>query len=146
MYDSSKDVLEFQGAWQNAVRIFKQIRRIYEGESFSLMYLLKKNDVVLPSEISKKMETTSARTSAILNSLEKKGEISRDIDPENRNNVLVSLTNSGRQRALDIMFQSQNLIKRVLSNMGERDAKEFIRLIKVFTSSFSECSEDLKLE
>lgn len=75
---------------------FERITRVSRGEIFVLKILLFNNGTSTPTEISEVMKSTKGRISAILNSLEKKGFIGREIDKDNRRNIIVTLTDSGR--------------------------------------------------
>jgi len=112
--------------------MMEQMGRGGKGELFILKYLCEKNSAVIPSEISGAMHTSTARISAALGSLEKKDQIRREIDKNNRRNILVTITERGRERSLSEMLQMQKKLKSIFTEMGERDAYELVRLIKCF--------------
>ena len=66
--------------------------------------------------------------------LESKGMIKRETDKSDRRKVLVSVT----KKAADILQKAENIRKetffKVVTEMGERDADEFIRLANKFIS------------
>jgi DNA-binding MarR family transcriptional regulator len=105
-----------------------------KGERFALFYLMHRGGecVVTPSDIAKATHTSSARVAMILKSLEAKGYIERNTDPDDRRKVIVSVTKAGR----DIITREQRelvkIIAAVFKRMGERDANEFIRLSDIF--------------
>lgn len=103
-----------------------------KGEQFILGYLYEKNSPVTPSEISDAMRISSARVSAALGALEKKGQIIREIDRNNRRNILVTITDSGRDRNRSNKLRMREFMITVLTEMGETDSAEFVRLIKRF--------------
>ena len=109
-----------------------QMGRSGKGELFILKFLSDKKTAVIPSELSDAMHTSTARISAALNSLEKKGQIHREIDPHNRRNILVTITPAGRERSHNDMLQMRKLMVGILTEMGEDDALEFIRLLTRF--------------
>ena len=111
----------------------EQMSRSGKGELFILKYLNDKNTAVLPSEISDAMHSSNARISAALGSLEKKGQIHREIDITNRRNILVTITEEGRGRICLNMKNMRERMVGILTEMGEHDAAEFIRLIKRFS-------------
>ena len=76
--------------------VFERITRVSRGEIFVLKILLLRDGTSTPTEISEAMRSTKGRVSAILNSLEKKGFVGREIDRDNRRNIIVTLTDSGR--------------------------------------------------
>lgn len=58
----------------------ENINRANKGELFVLHFLAVRNTEVLPSELSTALQASTARISALLGALEKKGQIVRDID------------------------------------------------------------------
>lgn len=102
------------------------------GELFVLkhLYICKKD--VLPSELSEAMNATTARVSALLATLEKKDQITRKIDPNNRRNILVSITPKGSERIEDELNTKMEAMIKIFSEMGEEDSNEFIKLSKKF--------------
>jgi len=123
--------------------IMEQMGRSAKGELFILNFLSGKDAPVLPSEISEAMHTSTARISAALGSLEKKGQVHREIDTSNRRNILVTITEAGRERIRAIMAGMRGRIVRVLTEMGERDAVEFVRLTKLFFEAAGRMYEDI---
>ena len=122
--------------------MIEQMGRSNKGELFILKYLYDKNTAVIPSEISDAMHTSTARISAALGALEKKGQIHREIDTTNRRNILVTITEAGRERSL---FESKEMRKHlvnILKEMGEGEALEFVRLLKRFSEIASQVIEN----
>ncbi len=98
------------------------------GETFALQYIAMREGPVLPGEISNEMGISSARIAAALNSLERKGLITRRIDSNDRRRILVELTSEGISQA---EAQSHELLKnitRMLSSLSEEDAREYVRI------------------
>lgn len=110
--------------------MFEHMTKATRGESFVLKFLLKSNSPVLPSELSTALNSSTARISAILNSLEKKGELAREIDKANRRNILVTITEAGRKRAKDDMQKVYDRMVDTFTEMGEADTRELIRLMR----------------
>ena len=119
MSNSQKDMLE-------------NMNRANKGELFVLHYLSMSNTAVLPSELSAALNSSTARISALLGSLEKKNQIERDIDKSNRRNILVTITEAGRERAEAEMRDIEENLARVFIEMGETDTAEFLRLSEQF--------------
>jgi DNA-binding MarR family transcriptional regulator len=112
--------------------MFENINRVNKGELFVLHFLSMRKTVVIPSEISAALNASTARISALLGALEKKGQIEREIDKSNRRNILVSITEAGRKRAEAEMIETRKGMKLIFVEMGEKDTEEFIRLTKRF--------------
>ena len=108
----------------------EEFTRNQKGEQFILHYLYKNKRPMLPSEISAAMRSSSARVSAALNTLEKKGLILREIDPANRRNILVSLTDDGAEYIQALVAKRNQQLLEILTAMGEEDAAEYVRLTK----------------
>ncbi|BAE85602.1 MarR family winged helix-turn-helix transcriptional regulator [Desulfitobacterium hafniense] len=113
----------------NRHRSHKQINESMQGELFVLQYIALHEGDVLPSEISNKMGISSARVAATLNSLEKKGLITRRIDTSDRRRILVELTLNGKEEAEKHFQMILKNVAEMLSALGERDAKEYVRII-----------------
>lgn len=117
----------------NRKDMMENLNRAHKGELFVLHYLAVCNREVLPSELSVALQASTARISALLGALEKKGQIVRDIDKNNRRNILVTLTEEGRNRAEAEMREMKNRMVRIFTDMGEADTIEFIRLTRLFS-------------
>ena len=111
----------------------EHVGRSGKGELFILKFLCDKGEAVIPSEISGAMHSSNARISAALGSLEKKGQIHREIDTANRRNILVTITDEGRERIRANMSQMRERMIEIFTEMGELDAAEFVRLLQRFS-------------
>ncbi len=116
----------------------KQINDFMHGENFVLYYIYEHEGNVIPGDISKAMEITSARIAAILNSLDGKGLTSRRIDPEDRRRILIDLTDAGREHVEKQNHIRMSFVVNMLQYLGEDDAKEYIRIIKKLADKNSE--------
>ncbi|NLJ94336.1 MAG: winged helix-turn-helix transcriptional regulator [Clostridiaceae bacterium] len=99
------------------------------GEIFTLLFLRDRKNNALPGEISEIMQISSARVASILNNLENKGFIERQIDKADRRRILVSLTSLGKESANAHYQEVINQICKMFEILGEKDAKEFIRIM-----------------
>lgn len=108
----------------------KQIGKSARGECFVLRCLARSKTPMLPSDLSQKLHASTARVAVVLNTLEKKGLISRSIDPVDRRRILVSLTDAGREYAVAVRIQLCQGMKRLLEELGEQDAQEYLRITK----------------
>ncbi|NLK22290.1 MAG: MarR family transcriptional regulator [Epulopiscium sp.] len=84
---------------------------------------------MLPSDISNEMNISSARVAAMLNNLENKGLITREIDKSDRRRILVELTQDGIEFTKDRNKTVVNYTVRILKLLGEHDAKELVRIV-----------------
>lgn len=126
-------VASFHAIMSNSHKdMIENINRANKGELFVLQFLSMRDTAVLPSELSAALQASTARISALLGALEKKGQIERDIDKSNRRNVLVTITQAGRRRAQSEMEEMGRGMSQVFAEMGEADTREFIRLMRIF--------------
>jgi DNA-binding MarR family transcriptional regulator len=97
------------------------------GESI-ILYCIKKREWIVPSEISDAIGVSTARVATVLNGLEEKGLITREIDSGDRRRIIVKLTQKGAERAEEQHREHIENIKSILSSLGEEDAKELVRI------------------
>lgn len=110
--------------------VLERITRVSRGEIFVLKILLFKDGVSTPSEISEAMKSTKGRISAILNSLEKKGFIGREIDKDNRRNIIVTLSDSGKEYVMNELQECYHIVAHAFEELGEEDSKRFVGLME----------------
>lgn len=132
---ADKAVISFHEIMSNNQKnMLEDINRVNKGELFVLHFLAMRNTAALPSELSVALQASTARISALLGALEKKGQIQRDIDKSNRRNILVTITEAGRVRAETEMKEIQRRMARVFTDMGEEDTEAFLRLVEKFSA------------
>lgn len=107
----------------------RRVSQISKGEMFILDFLLNHEGRGLPGDMGRAMEVSSARTAAVLNALERKGEILRLPDEEDHRRVRVVLTEAGKKRILRVHEDAHQEVKRILAGLGDRDAAELLRLL-----------------
>lgn len=113
----------------------RNFSNVMGGELFILKYLNDERIQVLPGDISNKMNISSARVAAALNSLEKKEFVTRQIDPNDRRKILVAITDKGKEFSLSIEKNILNEVQETLENIGEEDANELVRIVKKMSDS-----------
>ena len=104
--------------------------KLSHGELCVLYFLAKRGGQSLPGELSTASGVSSARTAAVLNGLEKKGEIIRLPDENDRRRVQVKLTECGRRRLEEEKAGVTRRLEEVLHELGEEDAETFLRLLR----------------
>ncbi|SET63950.1 MarR family winged helix-turn-helix transcriptional regulator [Lacrimispora sphenoides] len=125
---SIEELVDSLGDLMSRGKVMDEFNRSGKGEIFILRYLYTKESPASPSELSEALNSSTARISAALRTLEKKGQIHREIDTTNRRFILVTITEEGRERIQANMQRMQNHLIQVLTVMGEKDAREFVRL------------------
>ena len=106
----------------------KKLSDLFMGESFILHYLGFNGGTVLPNEISSAMSISTARVAAVLNKLEGKGLIIREIDKSDRRKILVTLTDEGRAVSEEKKKKVLSETERLLRLLGDKDATELVRI------------------
>ena len=122
-------------------RRFKPQQKINEsmhGETFALHHIASNSGPVIPSEISDAIGISGARIAATLNSLENKGYITRRIDTSDRRRILITLTDKGREQEEAHRRMLCETIEKMLRQLGEHDAKEYIRISRKM-AELAEC-------
>ena len=127
--DMAKELLKSM-ILANKSQSFTKLSKAIHGELFALHMVALHDGDISPGEISKIAGTSPARIAAELNSLEHKGLITREIDPNNRRRILVYLTPEGKKREVEHHREAQQVAAGLLSQLGEQDACEYIRLIR----------------
>ncbi len=108
----------------------QKINASLRGEEFVLHQIAISGEHIIPSEISGAMGISGARTAATLNGLEKKGYITRRIDPSDRRRILISLTPKGREQEETYRRGLTETLEKMLRQLGEHDAKEYVRITR----------------
>ena len=106
----------------------KNIDEALQGEAFVLHYMARRTEDVQPGEIGAETGVSSARVAQTLNSMEKKGQITRQIDVDDRRRILVRLTPEGRSAAEAHLRHVLGLVSKILGLLGEADAREYVRI------------------
>lgn len=101
-----------------------------QGELKTLVYFITTGrENVLPTELSVELSLSTARVANTLNSLEKKGYITRSMSPQDRRKILVNITPSGREHVEQKRAEVHQKFTYLFLGMGNQDAKDFVRLI-----------------
>ena len=130
MVDYAALAVEFLSKTQLFVkdRLNKPIDEAVQGEGFVLYYIAFNNGCVFPGEIGHAMCVSTARVATALNSLEKKGLITRQIDASDRRKILVRITAEGKILAEKNYRNAVDVIVKRFTLLGEHDAKEYVRI------------------
>lgn len=121
---------------------FSKLEKSSRGESVVIKLLDRLGEPTSPKNLAETLNLTSARIAGVLGSLEKKGQITRSMDPKDRRRIHVSLTNCGKKIAKAQKREMRDKVIQVFKLMGEEDTKKFIEL----TAKFVEYSHKLSME
>ena len=85
---------------------------------------------------------SKAAVSQMLSSLERRGLINRKVDPQNRRNLILSLTSTGRIALKEKSVEVDQRIAEIISYMGEPDALQFTAIIEKMNDALKASSEN----
>jgi DNA-binding MarR family transcriptional regulator len=117
------------------------IQQIYEATSGD-----QEHKGIYVSALAKKMDIVLSSASRTLNSLEKRGLISREIDPDNRRNICVMLTEKGCLVRKKCLEKVNLMVGRVVEGMGKEDMDQLIALWNRFIDQMENVVNDMTEE
>ncbi len=85
--------------------------------------------------LSSRLGLTKSTVSQTLNSMEEKGWIRRGIDPDNRRQTTIDLTDAGRQKMAALFREGMTRVSIVLEKMGQESAEQFVEMIEKFLAA-----------
>jgi DNA-binding MarR family transcriptional regulator len=101
------------------------------------------NNVTM-KEIRENLFATKAAVSQTLNALEKKGYIARDVDKNNRRNIIVTLTPEGRSALHDCTELFHTKLDMFIENLGKENAKQVMALTEKMIEAMEACNANLE--
>ena len=108
------------------------------GENAVLTYLVHHSTESHPSELAEKLSLVPGRMTDILNTLEKKGMIRREKDPEDRRRVLVMITPKGIRNVTERREQIRMQYSGLYEALGLEDMIKLIELLVKVNQYFDE--------
>lgn len=108
----------------------EEISAAMRGEMAVLRLLAMENRALTAGEISRMLHMTTSRIAAVLGALDKKALIVRSTDAQDKRRVQVTLTTKGLAICQRKKQAALKNISHALSQLGEQDAKEFVRLMR----------------
>lgn len=121
--DISKLTFEMEKVCRTKEVFFCDSINITPVEFRCLRYLLKANFAQL-KVLASDMDLTPSRVTSLLNSLEKKGYIIREIDKEDRRIIKVALTSIGRDFAKNVQDKYVKFHEDILSSIDDENKLE----------------------
>lgn len=119
------------------VKLERDVSKLMKGELLALGYLIEHHNHAYPKDLSREMLSSTARIAAMLNNLEKKGLITRQVDPKDNRQIVVSLTPEGIKTCCNYQDQLKQQIIYLFEQLGPEDAKEYLRLQKKVLAIYS---------
>ena len=108
------------------------------GENAVLTYLVHHSTEIHPSELAEKLSLVPGRMTDILKTLEKKGMIRREKDPEDRRRVLVMITPKGIRNVTERREQIRIQYSGLYEALGQEDTIKLIELLGKMNQYFDE--------
>lgn len=99
------------------------------GEANALHVLHHHPEGVTPTELARACQVSSARIAKMLNQLEERGLVRREASPSDHRSVIVHLTDEGELEVRQRFERVNDYVAGVLSELGEDDARELVRLV-----------------
>lgn len=101
------------------------------GELFLLQFIANDSgESISPSELAAMCGFSTAHVAITLKKLEGRGFIVRETDKEDRRRTSVTITEAGLAVHLGRMREHRCRTERMLSELGEEDAREYVRLVR----------------
>ena len=110
------------------VKFEKEIFTKLKNDIFILSYLQSHGGAAHPKELSEDFMISSARMAVILKQLEAKGSIARTNDPQDSRQTIIQITAAGREFFEACNARIVDFIARIFEKIGEKDARELIRI------------------
>ena len=101
-----------------------------QGETGVLVYLAFFQDKITPSELSVSLKVSMPRIISVLNSLESKNLIIKNIDNDDKRKTIVVITKKGKEYIDEKKEEAIEHISRVMEKLEESEIEEYIRLSK----------------
>ncbi|NHC42798.1 winged helix-turn-helix transcriptional regulator [Bacillus sp. MM2020_1] len=116
----------------------KKVDDLSNGEKRILGYLAFWKKGVTSGEISEKLFLSTPRVASALKSLSKKGFIERNRDEHDKRIVIVTITEAGHSFVMEEYEEALSMLETTLQKLGEKDAMEFVRILKRITEIATE--------
>ena len=107
----------------------QEIQENLKGESFLLSYLESHQGESTPGDLRTALGVSAPRTAAMLRTLEEKGLLQRRVNGRDKRRVVVTMTEDGRRTAACRRQELTERVRYALEQLGERDTREFIRIL-----------------
>ena len=130
---SSRELLSMFWQLRHAVRA-RSFNGELRGENVTLLFLLEHGGAATTGEISRGLYVTMPRATALINSLEDKGYITRSHSLSDRRKARAVLTDAGRETITAALEKIVLHISQLLEFLGEEDSTAFLRTARKLAS------------
>lgn len=111
------------------------------GRFTLLALLLQKNEGMMPSELAQKVGVTQATISGLINSLEKSQLVQRAHHEKDGRSYLIALTDSGRQKCLEILPLYHERIAKYWSSVADLEKHQLNGALEKLLTSIHKLGE-----
>lgn len=111
------------------------------GEFFMMKLLIrheKSGENVTAKSISEYLNISRPAVSQMLNGLEKKGFIERSVDENDRRQICIKITNSGKTLVAGMCKKHEEIFGKIMNKVGAEDIKELQRILNSILNALIE--------
>ena len=108
----------------------RDIRGVSEGEMAILGMLSATDEPQAPGDLAERLQLSSSRVANALKTLERKGFVTREINPADRRGIIVSITPEGDAFGKARFDEAVAGIRDLVADLGEQDATELARILE----------------
>ncbi len=94
------------------------------------------------SDLAANSDVTASGITQIVTALEERGQVRRDMDPDDRRAVRVHLTDEGRAAAERVMASVDSVFGGLVAHLGKAKTRELIELLSLVTEYFDRPKAD----
>lgn len=126
--EKAKELLSFNTEVKNS-KMNNNLHKMARGEAIMMECLARSENGLMPKEIAKFADVSTARVATFLKSVEKKGYVERINLEEDRRKVNIVLTEAGLEK---VKTRREEMLKGVacyLEQLGEEDTENLLRII-----------------
>ncbi|WP_311082589.1 MarR family transcriptional regulator [Paenibacillus polymyxa] len=117
------------------MELFSSLTELVQGENHVLQYLVQhRDDEINPSLLSDHLHVSRSRITAALTGLRKKGYVTMEMSEHDRRRMCVRLTVDGESLIRQKQERIEGYFEALVVGLGEKNVKEFIRLIELSLS------------
>lgn len=98
------------------------------GETGTLLYLTFVKAKATPSEIATSLEVSMPRILSVVNSLERKALLTKEIDALDKRKKVIKITEKGRKIVLEKKEEAVEKITKIIEKLEEKEVLEYIRI------------------
>lgn len=125
-------------------KTFAQISHVTMGMRAVVQLLHQKKEAITSKEISDAMNVSSARMTVLLQKMEGEGLIRKDNSPNDARSILVSLTEKGREKALEVERYHYEFIEEILTEYTLEDLELLFQQLEKIHGIFQKINKNNK--